>query len=196
MLPRRPTTPVVTYELRADGHGEEAAIRRLLELADEEFVPPLSARTGTDQRDGLDDSAGDSLDAYLDAALDHTYILARVDGEVVGGLSFHDGYEIPELEGYLPSNYVSTVIVHPDHRRHGYARGLWKRMLRGLPDSCREPYVTTRTWSTNDSHVALLMELGFEEVTRIPDDRGPGLDTVYFGLKTPSASPEFEFSPP
>jgi ribosomal protein S18 acetylase RimI-like enzyme len=173
---------VVTYELRANGHGEAAAIRRLLELADEEFVPPLSARSGTDQRDGLDDSAGDSLDAYLDAALDHTYILARVEGEVAGVLSFHDGYEIPELEGYLPSNYVSTVIVHPDHRRNGYARGLWNRMLQDLPESRREPFVTTRTWSTNDSHVELLAELGFEEVTRIPDDRGPGIDTVYFGL--------------
>lgn len=181
---------MVNYELHRDGHEAERAITRLLERADEEFVPPLSARTGTDQRDGLEDGTGEDLTPYLDSALDHTYVLALVQGEVVGFLSVHDGYEIPELEGYLPSNYVSTVVVHPDHRRNGYARELWKRALSGLPEAYRQPYVTTRTWSTNDSHIALLEELGFETVTRVPDDRGPGVDTVYFGRETPPPSTE------
>lgn len=172
---------MVTYELLEDGHREKTAIRRLLELADEEFVPPLSARTGTKQREGLDDPSGEDLSAYLEAALDHQYLLARQEDRVVGLLSFHE-YDAPEFGAFRPANYVSTVIVHPDARRNGYARGLYEYLIDDLPRASRRPHVTTRTWGTNDSHIALLEELGFVTLEVVPDDRGPGIDTVYFGL--------------
>lgn len=40
--------------------------------------------------------------------------------------------------------------------------------------------VTTRTWSTNHSHIHVLMKLGFELVKKIDNSRGEGVDTVYY----------------
>ena len=51
-----------------------------------------------------------------------------------------------------------------------------------VPEDVREPYVTTRTWDSNDRHLDLLSDLGFELLTRIEDDRGEGIDTVYYGI--------------
>jgi len=183
-------TDLVTVELVPDVAPYEDAIWSLLEIADEEFVPPLSARTGAKQRDGLDDRSGEDLSTFFEACLDHEFIIARKNDDVVGFLSFHDGYNIEELEGYLPSNYVSTVIVHPDHRRSGYARQLYEHLLGALPNGHRQPYVTTRTWGTNDSHIELLEEFGFDCIARIKNDRGPGIDTVYFGRETPPKATE------
>jgi hypothetical protein len=46
-----------------------------------------------------------------------------------------------------------------------------------------DPYATTRTWSTNASHLDLLDELGFDLIKRVEDDRGDGIDTVYYGIE-------------
>ena len=40
--------------------------------------------------------------------------------------------------------------------------------------------VRTRTWSGNDRQIGLLGSLGFREQERIVDDRGAGIDTIYF----------------
>jgi ribosomal protein S18 acetylase RimI-like enzyme len=174
----------VTVRLVEDVEPCADAIWSLLEIADGEFVPPLSTRTGTEQRQGLDERSRDDLTTFFEACLDHEFLLAEQADDVVGFLSFHDGYEIEELQGYVPSNYVSTVVVHPDHRRKGYARQLYQHLFEALPPAVEQPYVTTRTWGTNDSHIALLEEFGFETLSRVPDDRGPGIDTVYFGRAT------------
>ena len=176
-----------SVRLVSDIEPSEDAIWRLLEIADDEFVPPLSSRTGTEQRRGLDEQSGDDLSTFYEACLDHEFLLAEKNEEVVGFLSFHDGYEIEELRGYRPSNYVSTVVVHPEHRRNGYARRLYEHLFEALPPASQQPYVTTRTWGTNDSHIALLEAFGFDRVVRVPDDRGPGIDTVYFGRETATA---------
>lgn len=41
----------------------------------------------------------------------------------------------------------------------------------------------TRTWHTNYAHLKVLDKLGFSEIARLPNHRGPGMDTVYFGRK-------------
>lgn len=179
---------MVTVEYVPNPRTHASGIRRLLAAAESEFVPPLSARQGTTQTDGLDEQRNDALDAYYEQCIDQSFIIAHETGAVVGFLSFRPDYAIDELGGYTPSNYVSTIIVDPDHRRHGYARRLYDELLTDPPQSLREPYVTTRTWGSNDRHLRLLEQLGFELLTRIEDDRGEGIDTVYYGI----AVDEFE----
>ncbi len=173
---------MTTVELVRDAtpYGDE--IRRLLEVANKEFVPPLSGREGTTQESGLDETQNNALDEYYDQCINQTFILTRTGNEVHGFLSFRQGYRTDAIGTYEPSNYASTLIVDPDHRRQGYARKMYQTLLGDLPSDLYEPYVTTRTWSTNDSHITLLDELGFELITRIEDDRGAGIDTVYYGI--------------
>lgn len=157
-------------------------IRRLLEATEDEFVPSLSTREGTTQTEGLDRQRNDALEEYYQDCIEQSFVLAHEGADVYGFLSFRPGYAIDALGEYTPSAYVSTIIVDPDHRREGYARGMYLELLTNVPDSVGEPYVTTRTWSTNERHLRLLNELGFELLKRIENDRGNGIDTVYYGI--------------
>lgn len=165
-------------------------IRRLLVASDDEFVPPLSGREGTTQREGLADTSGvatgnvgEAIEAYHSQCVSQHLIVCHDGGELRGFMSFRDGYRTPELDGFQPSNYVSTIIVAPEYRRRGLAREMYERILSELPSGIASPHVTTRTWSTNRSHLSLLEELGFENVRTLPDDRGDGIDTVYYAIE-------------
>ena len=171
----------VEYISGPESYGDE--IRRLLAAADDEFVPPLSAREGTTQTEGLSEQRNDVLDEYYEQCIDQSFILAYEADTVYGFLSFKRGYDIEEFGQYTPSTYVSTVIVDPDTRREGYARAMYEELLTNTPEEIRDPYVTTRTWSTNDRHLNLLDDLGFELLERVEDDRGDGIDTVYYGIE-------------
>lgn len=41
------------------------------------------------------------------------------------------------------------------------------------------PFLTTRTWTTNDDHLRFLLASGFCRVIEVPSDRAPGIGTVY-----------------
>ena len=69
-----------------------------------------------------------------------------------------------------------TSIVTPACR----GQGAMKRFYQAIIDSNPGKNVATRTWSGNDAHLHVLEKHGFELFARLPDDRGPGIDTVYF----------------
>lgn len=178
----------ITVEFTRDVESWSAEIKRLLVTADEEFIPPLSGRDGTTQTTGLDDVAdisdgvGEAIEEYYRQCIDQQFILAHEGDHLAGFLSFRHDYRADALGEYTPANYISTIIVDPQDRRQGIARRMYETLLRDLPDDVRLPYVTTRTWSTNEGHLQLLDELGFENIHTIPDDRGEGIDTVYYGI--------------
>lgn len=170
----------ITFMPDADPYAED--IRELLVLTDDEFHPPLSGRDGPTQTSDLDAERNDAIDDYHEEVMEQPFILALADDQVVGFLAFRHEYETSELGDYAPSNYASTLVVHPDHRRQGYARQMYDLLLTDLPEAYQNQYVTTRTWSENDSHLTLLDELGFQNLTTIEDDRGEGIHTVYYGI--------------
>jgi ribosomal protein S18 acetylase RimI-like enzyme len=207
----------------ADPTPWAGAVRRLLWRTDDEFVPPLSTRSGTTQTDGLAaasershrrstdppnpdpvsrDATSGGFDAYCASVLAQPAVLALGDapgdereagngngdgdrdgdetGTVVGLLSVRDGYRASTLGDYQPAAYVTTVVVDPAVRRRGIARRLYTTLAEDPPADVASPFLATRTWSTNRGHVTLLTDLGFEAVTRLPDDRSAGVDTVYY----------------
>ena len=134
-------------------------IRRLLDDADDEFVPSLTAENRTGVTRSNDEEWFTSIEEYVQAAMDRELLVALDGDSVVGMISFEPIEEMPTLDGYTPTNYVTEIVVAPTHRNSG---------------------ISTKTWSTNHAHIAILDNLGFECVTRIPDDRGDGIDTVYY----------------
>ncbi|MET8092201.1 GNAT family N-acetyltransferase [Micromonospora sp. NPDC005220] len=159
------------------------AIAEILTQVDAEFVPPLSSRASTTTKSltGAPDVPGGGRAApalYLNAVLAQHVILAALNGEVTGLLSFRAGHTEPLLSDWSPCDYVSTIAVLPEARRQGIARGLYAHLF--AQTTSTSPHVATRTWSTNDSHLSLLAELGFRCVANLSDHRGPGIDTVYY----------------
>ena len=155
----------------------------ILVEADTSFIPPLSARTSGTQTDFAPASAGTALgpQQYFESLQDQHIIVARAktsDMALAGFMSFRRSYSLPYDHSTTVYHYVTTVIVRPAFRGHR----ITQRMYRTLQKAAAQlgEGVATRTWSTNSAHIGLLSALGFTEAHRIPDDRGQGVDTVYF----------------
>jgi len=177
-----------TYQIayKEDITPYKKAIRSLTRGADEEFVPPLHARNHTLQtkqlkyREPNDES---SIEQYMEAMMEEEFILCRKDEALAGFLAFMPQFENEYLAGYTPSNYITTIVVAPRHRRKGITRKMYEVMINELPEPFKEPFVTTRTWSgreANTAHINLLESLNFKAVKTIENHRGPGIHTVYF----------------
>jgi len=137
----------------------------LIEKYEGEFVPPLSQRPSAGG--GLE---GGSLREYINSLLSAKIFAAKKDGRIIGCLC----YKIQALPFVSkPVPLVSTVIVEKPFRSAGVGRALYQKVL----SENKELYV--RTWSTNTNHLKLLKSLGFQEVYRIENHRGEGIDTVY-----------------
>ncbi len=168
----------IRYEKRLKQKKILDGIRSLLELCDKEFIPPLSQRESTTQR-GLNGNGepGGALDRYFSGIRFQEALIALENGKVIGFMSFRRNYvslEIPP--SFSPNLYITTVIVHPDFRR----RGITNRFYHELIERFIGYHIFTRTWSTNLSHAGILSDHKFYEYCRIKNDRGPGVDTVYY----------------
>ncbi|MFZ8784181.1 GNAT family N-acetyltransferase [Thermocrinis sp.] len=137
----------------------------LIEKYEGEFVPPLSKRPSAGG--GLE---GGSLREYINSLSSAKIFAAKKDERVIGCLC----YKMQALPFVSkPVLMVSTVIVEKPFRSAGVGRALYQKVL----SENKELYV--RTWSTNTNHLKLLKSLGFQEVYRIENHRGKGIDTVY-----------------
>ena len=177
----------ITYRAHLDSTSEQDAslvdqLRAMLRWADNQFVPPLSARHSSTQTDLSPAQAANDhmIEDYLKALLDQRFLLALEDGELAGFMSFRLDYPCE----YVPDDrctYVSTIIVAEQWRGHQLTEQMYQELFR-LPEVAGTQ-VTTRTWSKNQAHLTILRRQGFDLVKTLPDDRGPGIDTVYYARK-------------
>lgn len=166
----------IQYFKTVEQSGCAEQLLALLTLADKEFIPPLSSRGSTTQSD-LSGSAAvsDGVTAYYQEMAQQPAVLALEDGKCYGFMAFKENYTCPQIT-VLPNLYASTCVVHPDARGQGLMRRFYEAMIALHPTHS----ICTRTWHTNLSHLRVLERLGFSEIARLKDHRGPGLDTVYF----------------
>lgn len=158
----------------------KADIWELLRAADHEFVPPLSARESTRQSNlkGSDCECKAGPRSYYEVMIRQRFLLA-LDGErVTGFLSYIPAHtvEYPVKKERVTADYISTIIVSPACRNQGITRKMYETFL----EMDGSALVATRTWSQNHAHIHILESLGFELAERIKDDRGEGIDTVYY----------------
>lgn len=157
-------------------------ILEMLYEADGEFVPPLSARTSTTQSDLSFESVGsDGILLYFNELQKQRFMVAVEDGHLLGFVSYKENYtnaQIPEIQ--TPNIYISTLIVKPEAR----GRRLTQTMYESLFDAYKHCGIYTRTWSTNAAHINILGKFGFEKLSALKNDRGNGIDTIYFSKKT------------
>ena len=156
-------------------------IFKMLSDGDREFVPPLSSRSSTTQKNLSSDATiqnDDGVKMYFDGMMNQRVLGCTENGKLLGFVSFRENYTCDSIdENTFPNIYISTLIVSPDAR----GKGLTKKMYSYLFDVLfPERNIFTRTWSTNGAHIAILEKFGFENTVRIENDRGQGIDTVYF----------------
>lgn len=170
-------------------------VHQLLVKYDDAFIPPLSQRRSSTQKD-LGSNAGTrsegTVDDYLASIEEQNFILA-IDSDsgtdrVAGFLSFKQDYSCAALGGKRhPCHYVTTVLIDEDYRGLRLTYDLYNELFAFVVDEggTLNP-VATRTWDSEDdanangAHIHILEQLGFTLVKRIRDDRGDGIDTVYY----------------
>jgi ribosomal protein S18 acetylase RimI-like enzyme len=159
---------------------EQRSLELLVEEVSREFVPPLATRSSTTQA-ALKNFSNSESGSYFDEMLMQHNLLLVEDNRLQGLLSFrpsHRDVRLPQIGSCI---YVSTISVRPAARGRGLARQLYQKLFE-LPETLPE-WILLRTWSTNAHHIRLLDELGFKLLLTVPDDRDPGVDTVYLGRK-------------
>ena len=165
--------------------AEREDIWEILKMCDGEFYPPLSMRTSSYQKNfsPAQGTAGDDGPrAYFNEMIRQEFLLTYLDEEMVGFMTFRTSYLYEQLgEDYNPSLYMTTACVKPDCREHGIMNALYDRMEQEMTLKFSCPVVTTRTWSTNEAQMWMLPRHGYKQIYVLKDDRGPGVDTVYFG---------------
>ena len=151
----------IKYFERVTKEAYLADIMELLSLCDQEFIPPLSARSSTIQSNlGPQGGKREGPVAYFENIQHQPAFLAVDDGRVVGFMSLKKNYVCEEIPpSHSPNVYVTTVIVHPHYRRHGITNGFYHHLFKKFGWG----NVFTRTWSTNLSHIRILSSLKFYE---------------------------------
>ncbi|MBR4768800.1 MAG: GNAT family N-acetyltransferase [Lachnospiraceae bacterium] len=157
-------------------HYEE--LLRMTAASDREFVPPLSERKSTIQKDLSGGHETGSVLPYFREMMDQEIIAAVEDGAVQAFLSYRKDHEDEEIgRDIWPNLYLSTMISRPEARGKGIGGKIFRVLLEEIyPD--RPAF--TRTWSTNAVQLHVFQKLGFREIRRVKDGRGPGIDTIYF----------------
>jgi len=152
-------------------------MRAMMEKSDREFVPPLSFRASTVQKDLAGGTPGD-VGPYFGEMMKQEIIAAFDGNDLLGYLSYKKDY-VNDVIGKesLPNLYLSTLISKQEARGRGLGAALFLELMQVIyPDR----NVFTRTWSTNAVQIHILGKLGFHEIHRVKDGRGPGIDTVYY----------------
>lgn len=153
-------------------------IMELLTLCDHEFVPPLSSRNSTTQSmlSGAHTHSAIPYEYFENIRFQPAFVVTE-NGDVVGFMSIKKNYVSPEIPPNMtPNVYITTVIVHPRYRNQGITNRLYCALLERFVGY----HIFTRTWSTNDGHTRILSSRKFYEYCRLEDDRGDGIDTVYY----------------
>lgn len=172
---------IIRYFEKLDRDSElSLQVLSLLRKYDTSFFPPLSSRESSTQAklDMFDYGIirGNVL-AYFNMMRKQGILIAFEGDTVCGFMSFIENYKSKIINKKLrPNVYVSTIIVDDDFRGHNITGTLYDYLrIRFEGD-----YILTRTWSLNDVHIHILNKKGFKGLHRILDDRGIGIDTVYF----------------
>lgn len=156
-------------------------IFELLIEADQEFVPSLSARDSTTQKhlSEIEKPKENLPVSYLKHLLNQHWILAKEQERIVGFLSYCSDFSDAVLGLEQKGDYISTIIVCKKYRGQGITVFMYEKLF----ELTKAPWIATRTWSTNYAHIHILEKLQFHMVKRIPNDRGVGVDTVYYQKK-------------
>ena len=153
-------------------------IYNLLKEYDNDFIPPLSKRSSTTQTKFNESNFSGDVKLYFEQMIKQNVLGIFEQNEFIGFISYRENYISKEIDDTnLPNIYVSTILIKKESRGRGIITKAYEKLTKNL---FKKHSVFTRTWSTNFSHIKVLDKNGFECFLIIKDDRGQGIDTVYY----------------
>ena len=129
---------------------------------DKNFIPPLSARSSTTQKDlSSQEGRPEGLKSYFEEMKSQKFMVC-VDGDIlVSFVSFKENFTNDKIHSEdLPNIYLSTLIMRPEYRGQKVTQTLYENLFDIYADSS----IFTRTWSTNIAHIKILSKFDFETI--------------------------------
>ena len=164
-----------------DKNSFENDIIEMLIESDKDFVPPISARSSTLDKNFSEASTENGILSYYSGMKGQQILGAFDEGKLVGFVSYRENFVSDEISSSeLPNIYVSTLVLSKGARGKGVTKKMYTYLFCEL---YADRNVFTRTWSTNCAHTKILLDFGFFEIIRKENDRGVGIDTVYYKKK-------------
>ncbi|MGO1368903.1 MAG: GNAT family N-acetyltransferase [Senegalia sp. (in: firmicutes)] len=148
------------------------SIWNLLLLCNNDFFPPLTER---------ENNPNGPFKYFKSLFIDEAkFILALDKGKLVGFSIFFHNYYDDIISQYTPCNYVKLACIHPYYRGQKIASRFNRFIEEGLPFELSLPFIVRRTWSSNFPQMSLLQNYGYNLFHSFENDRGIGVNTVYF----------------
>ena len=165
------------------GEQEKKDMFCILTECDQDFYPPLSARSSTKQLSWVSTSeVHDGVTAYYQVLLGQHNLFWKIQDEIAGFMSFIPHYTCQHLAAYDDVCYLTTLCLSHKFRGMGVSPRIYAATFEYVRENYPEAVIAFRTWSTNAAQMHLVKKLGLTEILRLPDDRGPGVDTIYYVL--------------
>jgi len=144
----------------ANSKDEYKKLLDFFRIVDRDFYPPLSNRC--------------SLKAYLDSIVSKGVILYFLKNRKIIGLV---GYYY--FSTTYDSAYIKIIAILKECRGKKFGTALIGKCFLDLKNN-NSKKVRIKTWSTNKISIHLYEKFGFKEYDVIKNDRGYGVDTIYF----------------
>ncbi len=156
-------------------------IFEMMQESDRDFVPPLSARSSTTQKNLTKTSGSiEGLKSYFEEMKKQRFMVCTDSDVLVAFVSFRENFTNDKIHDTdLPNIYLSTLIMRPEYRGQRVTQTMYEKLFEIYSDT----NIFTRTWSTNGAHIRILSKFGFETAATLKNDRGNGIDTVYFAKR-------------
>lgn len=161
-------------------------VKSILYSCDKEFLPALSLRENSTQTKLKYPSKYVSSHkpiSYYKTMIKQSFILAMDGRSVVGFMSFIYDYKNDVYDKAIDTDinlYITTLCVKKIYRGNRISYKLYEKIESLKVQDKRIGYISTRTWSENHTHLKTLYNLGYHLIKTISNDRGEGIDTVYF----------------
>ncbi len=154
-------------------------IIEMMKESDNDFIPPLSARSSTTQRNLISRECSEQgLLSYYAQMNEQVILGAFEENNLLGFVSFKENYTNDVISPeQTPNIYLSTLILKKEARDKGLTQKIYDYLFNTLYPNVN---IFTRTWSTNYAHLKILSKFDFELIKTIQNDRGENIDTVYF----------------
>ncbi|MGN0328343.1 MAG: GNAT family N-acetyltransferase [Lachnospira sp.] len=163
---------------------EKKEVYMILKECNEDFVPFLTKRSSTFQQNwSCTEETEQGIDAYIEEIEKQNNVLLKRNGKVIAFLSFRTPYTCRELKQYNKICYLTTICILKEYRGQKIAPQIYGQAERYIKDNYPDHIMALRTWSTNAAQLHMMEKLGFDCVARLNNDRGEGIDTVYFVKK-------------
>ena len=154
------------------------SIKALLKESDNDFLPPLSKRGSTLDKSFSQSPNKNGILSYFEEMQKQEILGAFEEENLIGFVSYRLNFTSDIItEENLPNIYVSTLVLSKSARGRGLTKVMYSHLFNEL---YADRSVFTRTWSTNAAHTKILSGFGFSELYRKKNDRGDGIDTVYY----------------